>query len=107
MKREAVLAILLESPEAFPWQRIWQWVQLTPANFLSRGLQQVDVVWTTDGTRGLIVPLGGPRGRYNLSIAFQGNLGAEAPCITQSGYPVSETVALGSLILGPQLRRGR
>jgi hypothetical protein len=102
-----VLAILLESPEAFPWQRIWQWVQLAPANFLSRGLTQVDVVWNTDGTRGLILPLGGPRGRYNLSIAFQGNLGAEAPCITQNGYPVSETVALGSLILGPQIRRGR
>jgi hypothetical protein len=102
---EHVEAILLESPEAFPWQRIWQWIQLTPANRLAGGLTQVDVLWNSDGTRGLILPIGAPRGVYTLSIVFQGNLGAEAPCITLGGNALTETATVGSLSLGPFFRR--
>ena len=100
-----VEAILLESPEAFPWRRIWQWIQLTPASHFAAGLTQVDVLWNSDGTRGLILPMGAPRGVFTLSIVFQGNLGAEAPCITLGGNAVTETATVGSLSLGPYFRR--
>ena len=103
----SVLALLLESPEPFPWQRIWQWFDFTPNSVLERGLSSHVVLWNGDGTKGLIVPQGEPRGSYQVSVTFQGNIGAEAPCITVSGNAVTESTALGSLVLGPQrIRRG-
>ncbi|GGH11493.1 hypothetical protein [Silvibacterium dinghuense] len=102
-----IRAILLESPEALPWQRIWQWIQLTPISPSSLGLKQIDVLWNSDNTRGLILPLGSPRGRYTLSITFQGNLGAEAPCITLNGLPVTEAATIGVLSLGAVIHKPR
>jgi hypothetical protein len=97
-----VEAILIQSPEPLPWQRIWRWIRLTnSANASDPPL----ALWNADGTIGLLVPINQVRGVYNLSIAFQGNIGAEAPCITQNGYGVSETVPVGSIKMGPLFRR--
>lgn len=97
-----VNAILMQSPEPLPWQRIWRWIRLTnPDNVVDPTL----VLWNQDGTIGLLVPLEAERGPYNLSVTFQGNLGAEAPCITQNVYSVTETVPVGTIVMGPRLRR--
>ncbi|MCP3711114.1 hypothetical protein M3I54_29760 [Paraburkholderia sp. CNPSo 3274] len=55
------------------------------------------VLWNGDGTRGLIVLGETPQETSNFSIAFQGNIGAEAPCITRAGNAVSDAVSLGTL----------
>jgi hypothetical protein len=47
------------------------------------------------------VPLGSPRGLFDLQIAFQGNVGAELPCITLDGTAVTDTVDIGAIQLGP------
>ena len=96
-----VEAILLESPEPLPWQRIWQWISLLPANAQSTGITHIDILWNNDGTRGLIVPIGNMQGSFELQIAFQGNIGAEAPCITLSGAAVTEQATVGTVALGP------
>jgi len=96
-----VEAILLESPEPLPWQRIWQWISLLPANSQSQGVTKLAILWNNDGTRGIIVPFGNPLGSFHLQISFQGNIGAEAPCITASALGVTEHVNLGTLTLGP------
>ncbi|WP_263375469.1 hypothetical protein [Granulicella aggregans] len=98
-------ALLIESPEPLPWLRIWQWIQMTPAWSAAGGLTDLFVAWNSDGTRGLIVPTGQPHGLYSLGIDFQGNVGAQAPCITLDGVAVAETVTLGPVSLGPLRRR--
>ena len=96
-----VEAILLESPEAIPWQRTWLWMTPKPAGLGATDLRGSRVFWNADGTKGLIVPLGSPRGLFDLQIAFQGNLGAELPCITLDGTAMTDTVDLGTIQLGP------
>ena len=97
-----VNAILIQSPEPLPWQRIWRWIRMTGAEGVA---DPSLVLWNDDGTIGLLVPLESRRGSYDLSMIFQGNLGAEAPCITQNAYAVTEPVAVGSIVMGPWFRR--
>ena len=97
-----VNAILLQSPEPLPWQRIWRSIRLTNAANANLPLL---VLWNADGTIGLLVPVEQVRGIYNLSASFQGNIGAEAPCITRNGYGVSESVPVGPVTMGPAFRR--
>jgi hypothetical protein len=96
-----VEVILLESLEAIPWQRTWLWTTLKPAGLTATDLRGSRVFWNADGTKGLIVPLGSPRGLFDLQIAFQGNVGAELPCITLDGAAVTDTVDIGTIQLGP------
>lgn len=96
-----VEAILLESPEPLAWQRTWQWISLLPADSHSQGVTKLEVLWNNDGTKGLIVPLGSPQGGFHLQISFQGNIGAEAPCITAAGVTLTEHIDIGVLTLGP------
>jgi hypothetical protein len=96
-----VKAILLESPEALPWQRIWTSVQWTPAASWSVGKPAHAVLWNADGTKGVILLSRAANGPFNLSITFKGNLGPELPCITQNGVGVTEVVTIGSISLGP------
>jgi hypothetical protein len=98
-----VEAILLESPEPLPWQRIWRWIHFTSASGKTVVLLPL---WNADGTRGLLVPLQRLVGTFQLSIAFQGTIGAEAPCITQGGNPFTEPVAVGPVVMGPFRIRG-
>jgi hypothetical protein len=95
-------AILIQSPEPLPWRRIWQWIRLTDAANANLALF---VLWNADGTIGLLVPQAQTRGAYNLSISFQGNLGAEGPCITLNGAGVNEIVAVGPIVMGPLFKR--
>lgn len=103
-----VTAFLIESPEPIPWRRLWPWLSLQPADFRSPSLPTPFVLWSTDGTRALIVPDGKPEGAYFLSMAFQGNIGAEISCITLAGTSVTERVAIGPILLAPYpIRRPR
>ena len=97
-----VEAILLESPEPLPWQRIWNWIRLTQGTGTPQPLLPF---WNADGTRGVLIPLTLLVGIYQLSISFQGNLGAEAPCITQGGNAVAELVSVGGIRMGEFRRR--
>jgi hypothetical protein len=96
-----IRALLIESPEPVPWRRIRKSISLTPSGNAS-GLQGIVVLWNGDGTRGLIVIQGTAHGPYQLRMAFQGNIGAEAPSITRGAKPVAEAVNLGSIALGPR-----
>lgn len=97
-----VNTILLQSPEPLPWRRIWRWIRLTDAtNTISPSL----ALWNADGTVGLIVPFAKVRGALNLGITFQGNIGAEAPCITRNGTSITEMAPLGAVTMGPRFRR--
>jgi hypothetical protein len=96
-----VNAILIQSPEPLPWQRIWAWIRLTSQENTA---DPTLVLWNGDGSIGLLVPLQSERGIYDLAMTFEGNLGAEAPCITQNGYAVTEFVPVGSVVLGPRIR---
>jgi hypothetical protein len=93
-----VEAILIESPEPLPWLRTCRWITLSDATNHSLDLL---VVWSADGTRGLFVPLESGNGNHSLSMIFQGNIGAEAPCITRNGNSVKEPVLVGSIRMGP------
>jgi hypothetical protein len=85
-----------------PWRRIWRWIRLTDAtNTISPSL----ALWNADGTVGLIVPFAKVRGALNLGITFQGNIGAEAPCITRNGTSITEMAPLGAVTMGPRFRR--
>jgi|GEM_PF-1435252 len=97
-----VQAILLESPEPLPWQRIWRSISLTSG---TNPPQQLLPVWSADGTRAVLIPLQFLVGVYNLNISFQGNIGAEAPCITQGGNPVTDSVQVGGIRMGEFRRR--
>jgi hypothetical protein len=97
-----VNAILIQSPEPLPWRRIWRWIWLTDAtNTISLSL----ALWNADGTAGLIVPVAKVRGALNLGITFQGNIGAEAPCITRNGASIAESVPVGAITMGPSFHR--
>ena len=88
-----VQALLLNSPEPLPWRRMWQWTLLQPYG-RAPPLTGITILWCTDQTRALIVPLGDPGGSYTLALGFEGNIGAEAPCITAQGASVTETADL-------------
>lgn len=91
-----VEAILLESPEPLPWQRIWRWITLSSTGSSER----LFALWSEDGTRVLLFPRGNLIGTYDLEIAFQGNLGPELPCITRDGATFSESVSVGPIPMG-------
>jgi hypothetical protein len=91
-----VEAILLESPEPLPWQRIWRWITLKSTS----GSEKLFALWSADGARALLVPRGNLIGTFDLEIAFQGNLGPELPCITWAGATFSESVNVGSIRMG-------
>jgi hypothetical protein len=84
-----VQALLLESPEPLPWRRMWQWTSLQP-EVLARPLSGLTILWSSDQTRALIVPLGRPAGRYGITLG---------------GTCVSETPTLAPIRLGPQRPR--
>jgi hypothetical protein len=58
-------------------------------------LAGITILWSTDQTRALILPLGIYGGYYTLTLGFEGNIGAEIPCITTNGLSVTES-AVGS-----------
>jgi hypothetical protein len=93
---QTVEALLLESPEPLPWQRIWRWITLNSA----AGSERLFALWSADGTRALLFPRGNLVGTYNLEISFQGNLGPELPCITEAGGTFSENVNVGPITMG-------
>jgi hypothetical protein len=99
-----VQALLLNSPEPLPWRRMWQWTQLQP-DIRARPLTGITILWSTDQTRALIVPLGSPSGVYTLALGFEGNIGAEIACITTDGISVTESSPLTPIELGPRRRR--
>ena len=47
------------------------------------------------------MPLGSSSGAYTLTLGFEGDIGAETPCITALGASVTETVALTPIALAP------
>ncbi len=91
-------AILLESPEPLPWQRIWSLAGLIE---VTGRVQNLGAVWSADGTRALLLPATLQRGSLSLAIGFLGNIGAQAPCILLNGAPVVERATLGNVPLGP------
>jgi hypothetical protein len=99
-----VQALLLNSPEPLPWRRMWQWTLLQP-DVRSRPLAGITILWSTDQTRALIVPIGSPAGWYTLTLGFEGNIGAEVACITADGMSVTASSPLSPIQLGPQRRR--
>jgi hypothetical protein len=70
----SVTALVIESPEPLDWRRLWQWVTLNPANARSRPLPLPTVLWSSDGTRALIVPEGRPIGSYLRACKVVGSL---------------------------------
>lgn len=98
---ERVVALLLCSPEPLPWRRMWQWTTLEGVGARARGLKGIEILWSTDRTRALIVPLGTPVGQYRLALGFQGNIGAEVACITQQTVSVSETASCAPIPIAP------
>jgi hypothetical protein len=97
---DVIVALLLESPEPLPWRRLWQWVRFVRLAFFSLPMPLgVTVLWSADGTRGLVVPIGPANGLYTLSIELQGNIGAEVPSITSSGTVVKERVSFAPITL--------
>ena len=99
-----VQALLLNSPEPLPWRRMWQGTLLQP-DVRARPLAGITILWCTDQTRALIVPVGSPGGLYTLTLGFEGNIGAEIACITADGTGVTEASSLYPIQLGPQRRR--
>jgi hypothetical protein len=98
-----VTALLLNSPEPLAWRRMWQWTRLEP-DTRARPLSGITILWSADQTRALIVPLGSPAGFYTLTLGFEGNIGAEAACITAGGIGVTEAAALSPIFLAPAQR---
>ncbi|MHB8455742.1 MAG: hypothetical protein ACYDDO_13855 [Acidiferrobacterales bacterium] len=96
-----ISAILLESPEPFLWRRMWQWIALGPADARSAVVEGVLALWSGDGTRAVIIPVGQPAGSYTLTFRFKGDIGAEAPAIVRHGDPVGESVSLQPIPLAP------
>jgi hypothetical protein len=94
-----VSALLIESPEPLPWQRIWSTIRLTSSSGANDALLPV---WRADGSKGLLVPFQQTRGIYTLTITFRGNIGAEAPCITVGGAAVTEPADIGPIPMGPR-----
>jgi hypothetical protein len=98
-----VQALFLNSPEPLSWRRMWQWTLLQP-DARALPLTGITILWCTDQTRALIVPLGSPSGSYTLTLGFEGNIGAEIACITTDGHSVTESSALTPIELGPRRR---
>jgi hypothetical protein len=103
-KVTVVQALLLNSPEPLPWRRMWQWTLLQP-DTRAVPLTGITILWCTDQTRALIVPLGNPSGSYTLTLGFEGNIGAEIACITTDGISVTESSALTPIELALPRRR--
>jgi hypothetical protein len=95
-----VWAVLIESPEPLPWQRIWSTIRLATASGTNESLLPV---WRADGSKGLLLPIQQARGIYNLTMTFRGNIGAEAPCVTIGGAGVEEQAAIGPILMGPRI----
>ncbi len=95
-----VVALLLESPEPLPWQRIWRYFTLGTAGV---DLQTLVPLWSADGTRAILISSTQVRGGLPFTARFAGNIGAEAPCILLDGTAVDETVQLGTVMMGPKL----
>jgi hypothetical protein len=87
------------------WRRLWLWTKLQKVGFFAVTLNGITILWNQDGTRALIVPQGTARGAYALSMQFQGDIGAEAPCVTLNGVAVSEPIALAPIEFAPIFRR--
>jgi hypothetical protein len=92
-----IFALLIESPEPMPWRRLWRWIQITPDGGASNVVDEKNVFWSADGTRGLLAVQGQPIGKYEFTLAFQGNIGPEAPCVTSNGAAVWELADLGQI----------
>jgi hypothetical protein len=95
-----VEALLLESPEPLPWQRIWRWITVKSTG----SSEKLSALWSADGTRALLFPRNNLVGTYNLEISFQGNLGPELPCITEGGGTFNENVNVGPILMGEPRR---
>jgi hypothetical protein len=96
-----ILAVLLESPEPFAWRRLWNTTLLQAHGFFSEALAGTTVLWNADGTRALVVPQGNVTGTYVLAMRFQGDIGAEAPCILLGRAAVDESIAFAPLVFAP------
>jgi hypothetical protein len=92
-----IFALLIESPEPMPWRRLWRWIQVTPDGGASSVVDEKNVFWSSDGTRGLLAVEGQPIGKYEFTLAFQGNIGAEAPCVTSNGNGVWDLADIGQV----------
>ena len=95
-----VVALMLESPEPLPWQRIWRYFTLGTAG---ADLQTLVPLWSVDGTRAILISSTQVRGGLPLTARFAGNIGAEAPCIMLNGRPAGEVVNCGTVTMGPLL----
>ena len=96
-----VVALMLESPEPLPWQRIWRGSTIVDA--AGAAPEWLVPLWNVDGTRGLLLIETPMRGTAPLTMYFQGDIGAEAPCIMHLGLPVLEKLAVGNVVMGPFL----
>lgn len=96
-----IVAVLLESPEPFAWRRLWTTTVLQAHGFFSEALAGTTVLWNADGTRALVIPQGNVTGTYVLAMSFQGDIGAEAPCILLDGSAVEESIAFAPLVFAP------
>jgi len=96
-----VVALLLESPEPFAWRRLWNTTLLQAHGFFSEALAGTTVLWNADGTRALVIPQGTVTGTYVLAMRFQGDIGAEAPCILLDRSAVEESIAFAPLVFAP------
>jgi hypothetical protein len=84
-----VRAVLLESPEPFPWRRMV--LGFDPVGGAPGGRLPVMLVWSVDGTRALLTTANtASLSGYLLDIAFHGDIGPEAPAITQCAQGVTE-----------------
>ena len=86
--------LLLESPEPLDWPRIsLQLGILEEASGAYTALDDLLAVWSEDGARALLVPLGGPglaAGDYELQLSCSLNIGPEAPLLRRSGSTLPE-----------------
>jgi hypothetical protein len=95
-----VVALMLESPEPLPWQRIWRYFTLGTVGV---DLQNLVPLWSADRTRALLIPSTQVRGGFPFGARFVGDIGAEAPCIMLNGLPVVEPVSIGTVTMGPAI----
>ena len=90
------LALLLESPEPLAWERIgWQ---LTRQDRAGRD-QPVPgslLVWSDDGARALVLVTGASlqAGSYELQLAYNLDIGLEAPILRRGGSTLPEVTRL-------------
>ncbi|MCC7208859.1 MAG: hypothetical protein IT323_16235, partial [Anaerolineae bacterium] len=95
---DGVYALLLDSPEPLDWDRIavqvkrrgadGQYHDVTASGFFT---------WNADGTRALFMNAGGAAlqgGDFALHLAYQLDIGAEAPVLRRNGSTLPEIAAL-------------